>query len=196
MMRTAVRLVAMATLSLAPLAPTLGCGGASFRMPGEVNAHQFVVGNDSDLSAMRLRPDVCEGYDLRPDYSALNEASFVRFLEKQKLTVQAQRQQVDPKNPELHYVFVNVPGIRDAVALRVAVLPNQDEAARALHEGVLQRGSGSWGVHRGNVAVLGPTGSSEDDIAFAASTKLACWGTFTIAGTDDAFVIPGGYAEP
>jgi hypothetical protein len=103
---------------------------------------------------------------------------------------------VDAKNPELHYVFVNVPGISEAVPLRVAVLPNADEAGRALHEAVLQRGPGSWGVHRSNVAVLGPAGSNADDVAFAATTKLACWGTFTIAGTDDAFVIPGGYAEP
>jgi hypothetical protein len=175
-----------------------GCGSSSLQMPPGVDWHRYVTarGEDSDLASLRLRPDVCEGYDLRPDYATLNEATFVRFLERQRFDVQAQRQQVDPKNPELHYVFVRISGIAEPVALRVAVLPNQDEAGRVLREAVLERGAGSWGVHRGNVAVLGPIGSSADDIAFAASTKLACWGTFTIADTDDAFVIPGGYAEP
>ena len=96
----------------------------------------------------------------------------------------------------MNYVFVTLPGIARPVPLRVAVLQNADDAARSLLEGVLQRGTGSWGVHRSNVAVLGPTGTSGDDVAFAAATKLACWGTFTVAGTDDAFVVPGGYTEP
>jgi hypothetical protein len=38
-------------------------------------------------------------------------------------------------------------------------------------------------------------GDPEDDIAFAARTKLACWGVFTVTGLDDAFVIPGAYTE-
>ena len=53
----------------------------------------------------------------------------------------------------------------------------------------------SWGVHRSNLAVLGPAGDPSDTITFAAVTKLACWGVFTIAETDDAFVVPGGYTE-
>jgi hypothetical protein len=176
----------------------LACAGAPLSMPADVDWHRYAIsrGDSGDPSSLQLRPEVCDGYDLRPDYTALNEASFIRFLQRQKFEVQAQRQEVDPKNPELHYVFVGVPGMAHPIPLRVAVLPNADEAGRALHEAVLQRGPGSWGVHRGNVAVLGPSGSSADDIAFAATTRLACWGTFTIAGTDDDFVVPGGYAEP
>jgi len=186
------RFVAVTLLLLA------GCASRPLRVPAGLNWHQYVIERDdgADADSLRLRPDVCDGYDLRPDVSTLNESSFVRFLQQQRYEVQVQRQQVDAKNPELHYVFVSIPGISDAVPLRVAVLPNADEAGRALHEAVLQRGPGSWGVHRSNVAVLGPAGSNADDVAFAATTKLACWGTFTIAGTDDAFVIPGGYAEP
>jgi hypothetical protein len=60
---------------------------------------------------------------------------------------------------------------------------------------LLEHGSGAWGVHRSNLAVLGPAGSHADDVTFAAKTKLACWGVFTIAGRDDTFVVPGGYTE-
>jgi hypothetical protein len=176
----------------------LGCAETALRVPPNVNWRQFAVSrDDSDGPAsLRLRPEVCDGFDLRPDYGTLNEASFIRFLQQQHYDVQVQRQQVEAKDRELDYVFVTIPGIAQPVPLRVAVLPSADDAGRSLLEGVLQRGSGSWGVHRANLAVLGPTGSTTDDIAFAATTKLACWGTFTVAGTDDAFVVPGGYAEP
>jgi hypothetical protein len=186
--------LAAATLS----ASSVACSSATLSMPADSDWHRYAIarGDSGDLASLQLRPEVCDGFDLKPDYTVLNEASFIRFLQRQKFDVQAQRQEVDPKNPELHYVFVGVSGIAQPVPLRVAVLPDADEAGRRLHEAVLQRGPGSWGVHRGNVAVLGPVGSTADDIAFAATTKLACWGTFTIAGTDDAFVVPGGYAEP
>lgn len=175
-----------------------GCGGPLFHMPTKVDVAQYATEQQGKggLEALHLRADVCDGFDLRPDYAQLNEASFLSFLERQKFGVDAQRQQVDPKRPELHYVFVTVPGFTEAVPLRIAVLPTADDAARSLYEAVLLYGTGSWGVHRGNLAVLGPRASSDDAIAFAATTKLACWGTFTIAGRDDAFVVPGGYTEP
>jgi hypothetical protein len=177
------------------------CGGApiALHVPPNVTWQQFAVSRDGsgDLAAMRIRPEVCDGLDVRPDYSTLNEASFVRFLEQMHYEVQVQRQQVDAKDRELDYVFVTVPGIAQPVPLRVAVLQNADDAGRSLLEGLLQRGSGSWGVHRANLAVLGPTGTKSDDLAFAAATKLACWGTLTVAmSSDDVVVVPGGYTEP
>ncbi|MDP9151423.1 MAG: hypothetical protein M3O36_15985 [Myxococcota bacterium] len=179
----------------------VACTRQAPRLAPNVDWRQQVVASvgsadAADLSSLRFRPAVCDHFDLKPESAILNEASFVRFLQGQHFEVQAQRQQVDPKNPELHYVFVNVPGMADPVALRVAVLANADDAGRALYEALLQRGPGAWGVHRSNVAVLGPNSSSSDDIAFAATTKLACWGTFTVAGADDVFVIPGAYGEP
>ncbi|MDF2698430.1 MAG: hypothetical protein K0S65_6814, partial [Labilithrix sp.] len=54
---------------------------------------------------------------------------------------------------------------------------------------------GSWGIHRANIAVLAPPGSVPDILAFVGKTKLACWGVLTVAGRDDAFVVPGGYRE-
>jgi hypothetical protein len=60
---------------------------------------------------------------------------------------------------------------------------------------MLQHGAGSWGVRRSNLAVLGPIGTMQDDLAFAGKTKLACWGVFSMAGRDDTFAVPGGYRE-
>ncbi len=152
--------------------------------------------NHGELRGARFRPDVCEGSDLRPDYSALTEASLIRFLQDRRLDVQVQHQAVDAQNPDLNYLFVSVPGVVQPLSLRVATLPNADEAGRALSEAIGKRGRGSWGVHRSNLAVLGPAGSREDDISVAAMSKLACWGTFTMDDGGDAVVIPGGYTEP
>jgi len=74
-------------------------------------------------------------------------------------------------------------------------LDNADQAGSELHEALLQHGEGAWGVHRSNLAALIPTGPYTEALAFAAKTKLACWGVFTAAGTDDTFVVPGGYFE-
>jgi hypothetical protein len=163
-----------------------------------VDWHRYVVQRPDrgDLLGTRFRPDVCEGFDLRPDYSTLTEANLVRFLHDQRLDVQVQHQAVEAQSPDLNYFFVNIPGVAQPVSLRVATLPSADEAGRALSEAIAKRGRGAWGVHRSNLAVLGPAGSSEDDISVAAASKLACWGTFTMDDGGDAIVIPGGYSEP
>jgi hypothetical protein len=150
----------------------------------------------SDPAGFRFRPETCDGVDLRPDYSTLTEASLIRFLQEQRLDVQVQHQAVDAKNPDLNYVFVTLPGVASPVPLRVATLPNADEAGRALNEAIGKRGRGSWGVHRSNLAVLGPSGLAEDVVAVTASSKLACWGTLTMDDGGDAIVVPGGYTEP
>ena len=97
--------------------------------------------------------------------------------------------------PDLVYVDVSGPGIQKPVRFRVAVLADAGEAGRDLHLALLEHGKGRWGVHRSNLAVLGPEGTYDDIVAFAARSKLACWGVLTIVGLDDTFVIPGGYAE-
>ena len=143
-----------------------------------------------DLDAVRIRPGVCSTEDVRPDYSHLDEGALLRFLDRQHIDARVERARAD-------LVFLNLPsaGTAQPVRLRVAILATSDEAGRELHEAVLQHGPGSWGVHRSNLAVLGPIGATSDVITFAAMTKLACWGVLTIAGTDDSFVIPGGYTE-
>jgi len=179
------------------LATAVGCAPEALPLPAGADAARY-----ADLSATnangapRFNRSLCDGVDLSPDRAQLTEASFIRFLQAQRFAVQVERQQVDEKNRELLYVFVRIPDVAEAIPLRVAVLPNSEAAGRSLYEAVLQRGTGAWGVHRGNVAVLGPTGSLADDVAFAGVTKMACWGVFTFAGTDDAFVAEGGYVEP
>jgi hypothetical protein len=84
---------------------------------------------------------------------------------------------------------------RRPARLRVAILENADEAGRELADAIAEHGNGSWGIHRSNLAVLGPVGDTSHDLAFAAETKLVCWGVFTVVGSRDTVVIPGGYRE-
>ena len=79
--------------------------------------------------------------------------------------------------------------------LRVAILPNAAAAGEELHRGALEHGSGAWGVHRSNLAVLAPAGHPNDILAFAIRTKLACWGVLTVIDGSEAKVVPGGYRE-
>jgi hypothetical protein len=172
-----------------------GCGGdPGFKVSRGSDWRAYVKGRSgaatADLDAIQFRPGLCEGDESRPDYARLDELHLVRFLERQRIDVQIERPRAD-----LVYLVLGGANTSRPVRLRVAVLGNADEAGRELHQAILQHGPGSWGVHRSNLAVLGPVASPTDAIAFAAMTKLACWGVFTIADTDDAFVIPGAYAE-
>jgi hypothetical protein len=192
-MRTA-RQLAIRVLAAASLAG-FACGSPSLRMTSGTDWHSFVRHRGggpatSELDAIRFRPGLCDSDELRPDYARLDETSIVRFLERQRIDVRIERPRAD-----LMYLNLGGAGTERPVRLRVAILASADEAGRELNEGILQHGPGSWGVRRSNLAVLGPVGSQGDDIAFAGVTKLACWGVFTIAGTDDTFVVPGGYTE-
>lgn len=165
-------------------------------MPMAEHWDQYVQPFGSDGRGVQLRPTVCDGFDLHPDFAALNEVSLIRFLQQQQYPVQVEHQQVDPKQPPLTFLFVSVPGGAQTIPLRVAVLANGDEAGRSLYEALLARGQGYWGFRRSNLAVLGPLGNRPDDVEFAAKSKLACWGTLTLAEGDDVVVVSGGYAEP
>jgi hypothetical protein len=136
----------------------------------------------------RLKPSLCEGETVRPEYSPLNETSLVSFLAAHGYPSTVVRARGD-------LVYVDVTDGSHPVRLRVAILPDPPAAGRDLHEAILEHGPGSWGVHRSNLAVLAPIGSGSEVIAFAGKTKLACWGVLTMAGRDDTFVIPGGYTE-
>jgi hypothetical protein len=139
---------------------------------------------------MRLKASVCNGESLRPEYSRLTEDALVTFLSAHGFQSQTVRARSD-------LLYVDVTNAADhPVRLRVAILPNAPAAGRDLHEAILQHGTGSWGVHRGNLAVLAPIGDPDEIVSFAAKTKLACWGVLTLAGRDDTFVTPGGYFEP
>jgi hypothetical protein len=186
-------------LLLLPLtAAVAGCAPAPSQMPAGPDGRQYVIDRPgaSGPGALAWRPDVCAQSDLRADYRVLNETNLVTFLRDQQIDARVERQPVEAHKPDLVFVFVSTPGTAQSVPLRVAILPSRDEAGHALYDALLQRGAGGWGVHRSNLAVLGPSGSDDDDLAFAAKTHLACWGTFTFVADGDAFVVPGGYAEP
>jgi hypothetical protein len=182
---------------LAGLAGVTGCGGQSL-MPAGPDWQQFIVNRRGTNGpwGYTWRPDVCAGTDMKPDYRTLQESNVVDFLRSQNYNVRVERQPVEPGKPDLFFVFVQVSGMAESVPLRVATLKTPDEAGHALNEALVKRGKGYWGVHRSNVAVFGPSGDPDDDLAFAAKTKLACWGTFTFHAGDEIYVVPGGYTEP
>jgi hypothetical protein len=144
----------------------------------------------SDPATVRFRAGLCDGENLQPEVALLDEGDLVRFLERQRIDVRIER-------PRADLVYLNLTGVgtETPVRLRVAILTSADEAGSELNEAILQHGKGSWGVHRSNLAVLGPYGSLEDDLTFAAKVKLACWGVFTVAGSDESFAVAGGYRE-
>jgi hypothetical protein len=144
----------------------------------------------ADPDGLRFKPGVCSAEDLRPDGRLLTEGNLLEFLARQQFDVRIERPRSD-----LIYVTVTGAGTEAPVRLRVAILKSAAEAGRELHEAILQHGPGSWGVHRSNLAVLGPIGSVPDDLTFAAKTKLPCWGMFIVAGRDDTYAVPGGYRE-
>jgi hypothetical protein len=141
-------------------------------------------------SSLRFRHRVCRDVDLTPAYAQLTEADLVEFLRARGHSLRVERPRDD-----LAYVVVEGSGTERPARLRVAILDDADQAGRELAEAIREHGSGSWGVHRSNLAVLGPTGSDRHDLAFAARTQLVCWGAFTIAGRSGAVAIPGGYRE-
>jgi hypothetical protein len=143
------------------------------------------------LGEARLRPEVCKDVqENKPDQTHLDENAVASFLQRQGLQTSIVRARSD-----LVYIDVTNAGGDHPVRLRVAVLEDARAAGADLHKAILDHGDGSWGVHRSNLAVLGPIGSVDQILEFAGKTKLACWGVLTVAGRDDDFVIPGGYME-
>lgn len=168
-----------------------GCSSSHLPRAQGVEPTQQVDDGRLSLGEMRLQASVCNGIDVKPEYATLDEQSIVKFLKARGLPVRMERARAD-----LFYVELQVnPETDEWARLRVAVLQSPVQAGRELHDAVLQHGPGSWGIHRANLAVLGPIGSVPDIIAFVGKTKLSCWGVLTVAGRDDSFVVPGNYRE-
>jgi hypothetical protein len=172
-----------------------GCSSTMFQMTDGSNVKAFVTDSrggspGSSPDNLRFKSTLCDGIDLRPEGRLLTESHLLEFLRRQQLDVRVERPRSD-----LVYLVVSGAGTNVPVRLRVALLKNADEAGLELTQAILQHGQGSWGVRRSNLAVLGPIGTLEDDLTFAAKTKLSCWGTFMTAGRDHAYVVPGGYRE-
>ena len=181
--------------ALAAALALVGCSSPAFRINDRSDVKAYVVRGAGPSSAanptgLRFKPGLCDAQELRPDGRELTEASLIEFLSRQQLDVRIERPRSD-----LIYLVVSGAGTDAPVRLRVAVLKNADQAGVDLHEALLQHGPGAWGVRRSNLAVLGPIGSLDDDLTFAAKTRLSCWGMFMTAGRDDTYAVPGGYRE-
>ncbi len=138
---------------------------------------------------LRMKAAACTGVSLRPETEMLSAETVVAFLSAHGVTPHAVNERPD-------LVYLDVPSESGrTVRLRVAVLASGAKAGEELSQALAQQGSGAWGVHRANLAVLAPAGHVDDIIAFATKTKLACWGVLTLQQGDDAIVVPGGYLE-
>ena len=171
-----------------------GCSPTVLHYPSG-DASTFIEGQGGKSGSLepgdiRFKRGVCKDFDMHVDYRPLDENNLAEFLRKQGFTLRAERARND-----LVYFDVTGPGLKESARLRVAILKAPMDAGRELHEAVLQHGEGSWGVHRSNLAVLGPIAETGDAISFAMHSKLACWGVMVMAGRDDSFVVPGAYTE-
>jgi hypothetical protein len=169
----------------------LGCGTPKVlpRVEG-VDGHDQ-VDNGTRLGEARLKPAVCQGIDTRPEHRVLDDRAIVEFLQQQGVPLRISRARAD-----LVYVEIQPnPGRDQWVRLRVATLPSAPQAGEELYTALQQKGDGFWGVHRSNLAILGPPGDVDIIVALAAKTKLACWGVLTVEDSGDASVVPGGYRE-
>lgn len=173
----------------------VACGTSDLHIPGAPPSSSFLQSFDgkpasASLGEVRLRPEVCQGMDVRPPGRPLDADDFVSFLKSQGLETRITRARHD-----LVLVDVLNAGTPAPVRFRVAVLDTPGAAGNELHTALLQRGRGTWGLHRSNLAVLAPPAPADDVVVMAAKFRLACWGVLMIAGHDDTFVVPGGYTE-
>jgi hypothetical protein len=189
---------ALRRLPLLSLLLLAGCGGSSpVTRTGSVNlrdSFEGTAGGEPTFAPnhFRLKAAVCQGHDTKPVLDqVLDERSLLDHLTAANLKFRIQRARAD-----LVYVDVLDAGTVAPVRLRLAILKSRHAAGRELHEAIEQHGHGSFGFHRGNLAVLAPVSSMDDALAFSVRTQLACWGVLTMAGADDDFVVPGGYSEP
>ncbi len=144
------------------------------------------------FNRFKVGPDACKGIDTHPVLTPLNQDDFARFLESQGV-------KIEPKKARGNLYWFDFPNGRDKpndfVRLRLAVLDKPSLAAADLHGSLLEHGPGWWGIRRSNLAILAPKAGFREAVAFAMKYKLYCWGMFTYAGNDDAYVVPGPYGE-
>jgi hypothetical protein len=166
---------------------------------GEVGQHLLTPENEPGpsitLGEFKIRPEVCQGVDTHTITQPLPPDDLSRFLE-------GLGAKIPPKKARGNLYWFDFPAATGAeeegkrfVRLRLAVLDNTDAATRDLHDSLLLHGPGWWGIRRSNLAVLAPKTGLDEALAFAIKYKLVCWGVFTYAGNDDAYVVPGPYLQ-
>jgi hypothetical protein len=165
-------------------------------LPGDLGPQLITPENGPDpairFSQFKIAPDACKGIDTHPIHAPLTPDDLSRFLEGQGVKITA-------KKARGNLYWYDFPNGREPpnnfVRLRLAILDDSAGAAKDLHASLLEHGPGWWGVRRSNLAVLAPKASLHDALAFALKYKLPCWGVFTMAGNDDAYVVTGPYSE-
>ncbi|NUP11513.1 MAG: hypothetical protein HOW73_36165 [Polyangiaceae bacterium] len=145
------------------------------------------------IGEFKFAPETCTGLDLTFAKDDLDQEDLTRFLARQNVNVKPKRARDDL----FWYEIENKEdeGDDSVLRLRLAVLKDRYAASKDLHDALLQHGPGWWGVRRGNLALLAPRASLKTALRFAVKYKLVCWGMFTYAGSDDAYVVAGGYTE-
>lgn len=171
----------------------IGAGETTFTATQDTDLERFIeeppVDGGPGPGNLRFKPEVCQGIDLHPARDYLGVDDLTSFLESRSIPYSKR-----PLRPNLVIVKIQAKNAKD-LELRVAILDSAVDAASELDDALLEHGQGSWGLHRGNLSVLGPIGSVEDIIGVTATTGLACWGSLLIEGRDDTFAIGGGYIE-
>jgi len=182
-------------LALLVLVLVAACGSAEMRVQGAPTTSEYLVDfegkpTNASLGHMRLKPEVCRDIPHEPAGKPLEPEDFIAFLKSQNIEARVTRARGD-----LVFVDITSAGTEEPVRFRIASTTSAGAAGHELHTALLQRGPGTWGLHRSNLAVLAPQASADDAVYLAAKLRLACWGVLMIAGDDDTFVVPGGYTE-
>ena len=167
-------------------------------LPDTVDQHLLTPENEASppitLGQFKIKPDVCNGIATRPITETLSPEDLSRFMATLGSSIQ-------PKKARGNLYWFDFPtkdkedGTKAFVRLRLAVLESTEGATQDLHSSLLLHGPGWWGVRRSNLAVLAPKADLDEALAFAIKYKLVCWGVFTYAGNDDAYVVPGPYTQ-
>jgi hypothetical protein len=188
--------LALASLSLGAAACSGIDAGVDYPsdLPADVDRHLLTPENGAGpsvtLGRFKINPETCKGIDTHPIDQRLAPDELSRFLQAQGAG------SIAPKQARSNLYWFDFPSEdKTFVRLRLAVLETPQLATQDLHDSLLQHGPGWWGVHRSNLAVLAPKAGLEEALSFAIKYKLVCWGVFTYAGNDDAYVVPGPYAE-
>lgn len=165
-------------------------------LPSDIGQYLLTPENHRDpvigFNRVKVAPTTCDKIDTHPITQPLNQEDFTRFLEAQGVKVTPRK----ARDGLYWYDFPNGGSAPQSfLRLRLAVLEDTPHSSADLHQSILEHGPGWWGVRRSNLAILAPKASLHEALAFAIKYKLVCWGIFTYAGRDDAYVVPGPYAE-
>lgn len=173
--------------SLFGLVLLFGACGTSAPRSAYLDGTYQPVSEATEPGAARFAAAICKGFDLTPAAEKGDIASLTRWLDAQHIA-----HRVEKAREDLYFVDVR---LDTNVRLRVDVARDRLAAGRELHQALREHGPGSWGLQRGNLAVLAPISRLPDAIGFAERTRLACWGSFLTSGRDDVFAVGGAYQE-